>query len=344
MTTYFNVTGTYPALAQGQAFPTGTVTLTPYSEVADGIDIAAAKYTVIPIVGGVVTPTEMLYVAGIAYKVFVRLTGAADQYYSFTPTGADVDLSSVPRAPIQAGVVGPTGPVGPAGSPGAAGATPTVSSNSGILAVSTAGIAVTLDYVGDFVRQTGAVAATADPTMVPSQGPPTTARPIFMPVTVEAATAAAKIWTAYVADTAGTAPTLPTATFMAVYDATTGVLLGQTGDLSSLFTAVQATVIGTINAPGTSTPTPITFTKGQKIVIMLLMSYTGATASAPQILATRLFGANVQGAGGITPRVLVNTSGSTFTTVPTAIAPAVGGIAIQASNSNPIFAVVLSTS
>lgn len=112
---YFNVTGTYPPLVQGAVGPSGSVTLTPIGEVADGTSIAADQNTVIQVVAGVVTPTEMLYVAGIIYRVHVSLSGANDQSYAFTPTGADVNLATIARQPVQAGVVGIAGPAGPAG-------------------------------------------------------------------------------------------------------------------------------------------------------------------------------------------------------------------------------------
>lgn len=368
--TCFAVTGTFPPIAEGASAPNGTVEFQAIAEVADGVSIATQLPVLSLVTAGALAATELLYVAGVTYQVTSRMAGAPPAIYAFTPTGSAVDLGEVARLAVTPGTSGPQGPIGPqgligltgpqgsigpqgstgtAGTNGTNGATGstgatgpqgnpvTITSNTGNLVVGGSSSAVTLDEPNTVVRKTTTLAMTLDPMMAPSQTPPTTGRPIFMPVTVEVAGTVGHCWTGYVADAANTAPTLPTGTFIAVYDVVTGAQLGTTADLSSGFTAIQ-------NPVSAAFVTPFAVTKGQQLMVMLLMSYTGAAASAPQMLASRLFGTNMSPLTGVAPRALVNTNGSTFPTAPPAsIAPASGGLALQASGSNPAFAIVLQT-
>lgn len=169
----------------------------------------------------------------------------------------------------------------------------------------------------------GLVAATADGSILPSQGPPTTGRPMFFPVRIDQNAVISNLIAGYVNVSA---PTLPTASFLAMYACSTpgaagGALLGATADFSASVTPTQLELVLPIatNAAGAASSIPAQ-PIGTWVYLMLLTSYTGSASAAAQYVAGRLFGTNLNGqVAGITPRVYTNSSGSTMTTPPLAV-------------------------
>lgn len=178
----------------------------------------------------------------------------------------------------------------------------------------------------------GLVAATRDGSIFPSQGPPTTGRPIFFPVRIDQAAAISNLITGYVNVSA---PTLPTGSFLAMYacsapGASGGALLGATADFSASVTPTQLELVLSIasNAAGAASSIPAQ-PIGAWVYLMILTSYTGSASAAAQYVAGRLFGTNLNGqVAGITPRVYTNSSGSTMLTPPLSVP------ALVQSNSN----------
>jgi peptidoglycan/xylan/chitin deacetylase (PgdA/CDA1 family) len=170
----------------------------------------------------------------------------------------------------------------------------------------------------------GLTAATGNGAMFPSQGPPTTGRPIFFPFRFDQYAAIANLVIGFVGTVT---PTLPTASFLAVFacpgapGTAGGALLGATADFSASVNVPQALLSLPIatNAAGSATSIPAQ-PIGAWGYFMLLTSYTGAASAAAQFISGRLFGTNEDGLlTGITPVVYTNSSGSTMTTVPTAV-------------------------
>ncbi|HEX3781740.1 MAG TPA: polysaccharide deacetylase family protein [Pseudonocardiaceae bacterium] len=169
----------------------------------------------------------------------------------------------------------------------------------------------------------GLVAATGDGSIFPSQGPPTTGRPMFFPVRIDQNAAITNLITGYVN---GSTPTLPTGSFLAMYACSTpgasgGALLGATADFSADVTPTQLELVLPIasNAAGAASSIPAQ-PIGAWVYFMLLTSYTGLTTAAAQYVAGRLFGTNLDGlVSGITPRVYTNSGGATMTTPPLAV-------------------------
>jgi peptidoglycan/xylan/chitin deacetylase (PgdA/CDA1 family) len=170
VTTYVTVTGSFPPIQENGVAPTGTVLLQPIGEVVDGASVAVRQAVTALVAVGSMVPTQVIYLPGIAYRVVEQLDGVPSTPYVITLTGSDVDLSTVERAPVQAGIVGvpgppgavgptgPTGNTGPAGSQGPVGpqGNPTSISSDGSLVVGGTSSAVTLAVnAGQYRNRTG---------------------------------------------------------------------------------------------------------------------------------------------------------------------------------------------
>lgn len=169
-------------------------------------------------------------------------------------------------------------------------------------------------------KSQGLIAATLDLGTVPSQSGVTTGRIFYVPVRVDQALAVGGVVAAYQTATAGNTNT---GTFIGVYDAATGTLLGETADLASgLTTTTGAIVVAALVAPITGLKI------GQKLFIALLNNYT---TTGPQWMGSRLFGTNFSTAPptGTLPRLFV--SPSTALTLPGTITT----MAASGTNSVP---------
>jgi major tropism determinant Mtd-like protein len=166
----------------------------------------------------------------------------------------------------------------------------------------------------------GLIAATLDLATVPSQSAVTAGRIFYVPVRVDQSLSVGGVVAAYQTATAGN---VNTNTFIGVYDAATGTLLGETADLASFLTTTTGAIVVQ------PLVTPITGLKtGQKLFIALLNNYS---TTGPQWMGSRLYGTNFSTSPptGTLPRLFV--SPSTATSLPGTIT----SMAASGTNSIP---------
>jgi hypothetical protein len=281
---YFAVTGTWPPV-DSVTEPQGHVTFQPLGEVAANGQIGAQLPITVPVFNGVLAACSLLYLPGIQYVVTSQVLGSPPARYVITPTGAAIDLSTVPRAPVQAGVVGLTGPQGPAGATGAVG--PTGPAGPALLSIPNA-------------LQLGWSAWTGDPALMNSNFTPVVQTLYVARAYVDQAVTCTHAYTSCVV-----AGVTVSGAYIGVYNAA-GTLLQQTADISSSLTTVQGVPVALPILSG--------LTVNQLIYLVLLINSAG---TMPQFAGTRANGGNL-GITGVTPRIQVNNTG-VYSTLPSTL-------------------------
>jgi len=155
------------------------------------------------------------------------------------------------------------------------------------------------------------IAATGDPSTMPGTPAITSGRPYLHRTYIDQALPANSM-TCDIISLTGTAPTVSNA-FMGVYDAASGLLLAQTGDLSASITPLAAAG-GIINAALTSQLAALPVNHE---IYLAFLATLGGTAPVLSLIGGRQFGTNQTMTSDA--RLFTNSSGSSLTALPQAL-------------------------